>query len=171
MSHNETADGAIEAASAELIEISRDIHAHPELNYQEFHAAEVLTKSLEAHGFEVERGSGGVETAFRGVAQGTGDGPSIGILVEYDALPDVGHGCGHNLLAIGQSLIRSIGDTNPATLAVGIGALLFLVLARKRLKPLLMAVGLAPGRADILTKTAPILAVLATTLVAWQPPR
>ena len=75
---------------------------------------------------------------------------------------------GHNLLAIGQSLIRSIGDTNPATLAVGIGALLFLVLARKRLKPLLMAVGLAPGRADILTKTAPILAVLATTLVAWQ---
>lgn len=109
MSHNETADGAIDAASAELIEISRDIHAHPELNYQEFHAAEVLTKSLEAHGFEVERGSGGVETAFRGVAQGTGDGPSIGILVEYDALPDVGHGCGHNLLAI-------------STLGAGIGA-------------------------------------------------
>lgn len=75
---------------------------------------------------------------------------------------------GHNLLEIGQSLLRSIGDTNLATLAVGAGALVFLILARKRLKPLLMGMGLAPRMADILTKTAPILAVLVTTLVAWQ---
>ncbi|NMT62994.1 SulP family inorganic anion transporter [Marinobacter orientalis] len=75
---------------------------------------------------------------------------------------------GHNLLTIGQSLILSIGNTNLATLAVGTGTLLFLVFARKRLKPLLTAMGQAPALADILTRTAPILAVLVTTLVAWQ---
>ena len=107
--HRESASAAIDAAADELVAISKDLHAHPELNYQEHHAAAILTASLERHGFDVERGSGGVETAFRGVATGRGDGPSIGILVEYDALPDVGHGCGHNLLAI-------------STLGAGIGA-------------------------------------------------
>ena len=100
---------AIDDASEELVAISRDIHSHPELNFQEHHAAQVLADSLAGHGFDVEREVGGVETAFRAVAHGSGDGPSIGILVEYDALPDVGHGCGHNLLAI-------------STLGGGIGA-------------------------------------------------
>ncbi|MEE8117197.1 MAG: hypothetical protein V3T28_08825, partial [Gemmatimonadales bacterium] len=66
---------AIDEASEELVAISRDIHSHPELNYQEHHAAEVLADSLDGHGFEVERAVGGVETAFRAVAQGSGDGP------------------------------------------------------------------------------------------------
>ena len=85
--YREAASAAIDAAADELVTISKDLHAHPELNYQEHHAAAILTASLERHGFDVERGAGGVETAFRGVATGSGDDPSIGILVEYDALP------------------------------------------------------------------------------------
>ena len=95
-----TVDATVDAATDELVSISCDIHAHPELNYEEHHAAAVLTRSLDEHGFVVERGSGGVETAFRGVASGSEGGPTIGILVEYDALPEIGHGCGHNLIAI-----------------------------------------------------------------------
>ena len=98
--YTEAVAAAVDAVGDELVAISRDIHAHPELNYEERRAASLLTAALERHGFEVERGVGGVETAFRGEAAGGGGGPSVGILVEYDALPDVGHGCGHNLLAI-----------------------------------------------------------------------
>ncbi len=99
-SRHEAIADCIESATEELLAISRDIHAHPELNFEEHHAAALLTDSLERHGFDVERGTGGIETAFRGTAQGSGDGPSVGILVEYDALPEIGHGCGHNLIAI-----------------------------------------------------------------------
>ncbi|WP_417512671.1 SulP family inorganic anion transporter [Marinobacter sp.] len=75
---------------------------------------------------------------------------------------------GQNLLTIGQSLASSLGETNLPTLAIGVGALLFLLFARKQLKPLLIRSGVGSRSADILTKTAPILAVLVTTLVAWQ---
>ena len=94
-------EGAVDAAREELVEISLDIHSHPELNFQEYHSAGVLAEALERHGFEVERGVGGVETAFRGVLSGGGgDGPTVALLAEYDALPEIGHGCGHNLIAI-----------------------------------------------------------------------
>ena len=93
--------GAVEELRDELNTISMDIHSHPELNYQEFHAAELLASALERHGFEVERGVGGVETAFKGILRGSkGDGPTVAFLAEYDALPGIGHGCGHNLIAI-----------------------------------------------------------------------
>ena len=92
---------AIDAARDELYEIALDIHAHPELNYEEFYAADLLAGALEGHGFEVERGIGGVETAFRGTLRGGGgDGPTVAVLAEYDALPEIGHGCGHNLIAM-----------------------------------------------------------------------
>jgi amidohydrolase len=92
---------AVDALRQELVDISLDIHAHPELNYQEYHAAQVLADALEYHGFQVERGVGGVETAFRGVISGgEGDGPTVALLAEYDALPGIGHGCGHNLIAM-----------------------------------------------------------------------
>ena len=68
---------AIESARRELMELALDIHAHPELNYQEYYAANLLSGTLERHGFTVERGIGGVETAFRGTLQGgSGDGPT-----------------------------------------------------------------------------------------------
>ncbi|MFQ6027032.1 MAG: M20 family metallopeptidase [Dehalococcoidia bacterium] len=92
---------AIESHREELLGVSLDIHAHPELNYEERHAAALLADALERHGFAVERGIGGVETAFRGTINGSGDdGPTVALLAEYDALPDIGHGCGHNLIAI-----------------------------------------------------------------------
>ena len=92
---------AVDALHQELVDISLDIHAHPELNYQEYHAAQVLADALERHGFRVERGVGGVETAFRAIMPGgQGDGPTVALLAEYDALPGIGHGCGHNLIAM-----------------------------------------------------------------------
>ena len=91
---------AVDAARDELIEISREIHAHPELNYEERQAAALLSDYLERQGFAVERGIGGVETAFAATIEGgAGEGPSVAILVEYDALPGIGHGCGHHLIA------------------------------------------------------------------------
>ena len=97
----ETTAQAIEAARSELVEVALDIHAHPELNYQEQHAAQLLSGTLEKHGFKVERGAGGVETAFTATLPGAaGDGPTVAVLAEYDALPEIGHGCGHNLIAM-----------------------------------------------------------------------
>ncbi|MFT5987200.1 MAG: SulP family sulfate permease [Marinobacter psychrophilus] len=76
-------------------------------------------------------------------------------------------GSGHNLFDIGRSLWASASSINSATLAVGVSTLVFLVLARTRLKPGLLALGVAPQMADVATKTAPILAVVLTTLAAW----
>ena len=98
---SETTASAIDGARSELVEVALDIHAHPELNYQEQHAAQLLSGTLEKHGFQVERGVGGVETAFTAtLSGGAGDGPTVAVLAEYDALPDIGHGCGHNLIAM-----------------------------------------------------------------------
>lgn len=93
--------GAIEEASGALRALSLDIHAHPEENYEERHAHAALTEFFEGRGFAVKRGAYGIETAFQ-AERGSegGDGPRIGILCEYDALPEIGHACGHNLIAI-----------------------------------------------------------------------
>lgn len=96
-----TTANAIGEARSELVEVALDLHAHPELNYQEKYAAELLSGTLERHGFQVERGVGGVETAFTATLPGdAGDGPTVAVLAEYDALPEIGHGCGHNLIAM-----------------------------------------------------------------------
>jgi len=97
---NDRITAAIDEFREELIAVSRDIHSHPELNYEEWHAAGVLADSLEARGFEVQRSVGGIETAFAATLEGRADGPTVALLAEYDALPGVGHGCGHNLIAI-----------------------------------------------------------------------
>ena len=98
---SDAAAKAIDSAREELVGIALNIHAHPELNYQEHHAAKLLSDTLEQHGFVVDRGVGGVETAFRATLEGgAGDGPTVAILAEYDALPEIGHGCGHNLIAM-----------------------------------------------------------------------
>ena len=74
---------------------------------------------------------------------------------------------GHNLIEIVQSILASIGDTNGYTVAIGVSAWLFLLLSRKHVKPFLTRLGVQARLADILSKTAPILAVVVTTLVAW----
>ena len=89
---------AVDRLGDELESLSRRIHDHPELGYQEVKAAGWLSDFLERQGFKVERGVAGVETAFRGTIE-TGEGPTIAILCEYDALPAIGHACGHNVIA------------------------------------------------------------------------
>jgi len=89
---------ALDRASDELEQLSRKIHDHPELGYQEVKASAWLAEFLGARGFKVERGIAGVDTAFRATLD-TGDGPTVAIMCEYDALPGIGHACGHNVIA------------------------------------------------------------------------
>ena len=89
---------AIDEASASLREVNLAIHGKPELNFEEHHAHQVLTDYLDAAGFDVERGAYGMPTAFKAVA-GSGS-PTIAVICEYDALPGIGHACGHNLIAV-----------------------------------------------------------------------
>jgi amidohydrolase len=91
-------DLGVDALGAELAELSRRIHAHPELCFEERQASSWIADFLEQHSpLKVERGLGGLPTAFRAsVGQGR---PKIAILAEYDALPQIGHACGHNLIA------------------------------------------------------------------------
>ena len=89
---------AVDRLGNDLEQLSRRIHDHPELAYQEVKAAGWLCDFLGAQGFKVERGVGGVDTAFRATIE-TGAGPTIAILCEYDALPAIGHACGHNVIA------------------------------------------------------------------------
>jgi len=89
--------GEIEARHHQLGELSQKIHSNPELGFQEVKAADWLTQYLEENGFSVERGICELLTAFRG-SYGQGK-PAMAILAEYDALPELGHACGHNLIA------------------------------------------------------------------------
>jgi amidohydrolase len=89
---------AVDRLGDELDQISRRIHDNPELGYEEVKACGWLTEFLERQGFKVEKGVGGVDTAFRATIE-TGQGPTIAILCEYDALPGIGHACGHNVIA------------------------------------------------------------------------
>ena len=113
---------AIDSASAALRTLSVDIHSHPELNFEEHHAHDVLTSYLEAQGFSVERGAYEMPTAFQAVA-GSGS-PTIAVFSEFDALPGIGHACGHNLIAISGvatalGLKASLGDGNGTIVLVG----------------------------------------------------
>ena len=89
---------AVDRLADELEALSVKIHDHPELAYQEVKACAWLSEFLAKQGFKVEQGAGGVETAFRATIE-TGEGPTIAILCEYDALPGIGHACGHNVIA------------------------------------------------------------------------
>ncbi len=81
-----------------LIDASHQIHEHPELAYEEHFAHDLLVSILEAEGLDTERSCLDVATAFRATA-GSGIGPLVAILCEYDALPEIGHACGHNIIA------------------------------------------------------------------------
>ena len=89
---------AVDRLGDELTQLSARIHAHPELAFEETRASGWLCEFLDRQGFRVERGVGGVPTAFRASLE-TGPGPTLAILCEYDALPGVGHACGHNVIA------------------------------------------------------------------------
>lgn len=92
---------AVDERAGLLVEVSHRIHERPELLFEERFASDLLASALEAEGFDVERGALGLETAFVGRPPGAdgGEGPRVAILCEYDALPGIGHGCGHNIIA------------------------------------------------------------------------
>lgn len=87
----------VEARTELLLATSHSIHDHPEVNYEERHAHDVLTEALDAAGLAVERHAFGLDTAF--AARAGSDGPTVAVLCEYDALPGLGHACGHNIIA------------------------------------------------------------------------
>ncbi|MDP1806375.1 MAG: amidohydrolase, partial [Acidimicrobiales bacterium] len=87
----------VEALAPRLVEASHQIHEHPELNFEEQFAHDLLTGLVEEAGFAVERSAFGVGTGF--AARAGTEGPTIAVLCEYDALPGIGHACGHNVIA------------------------------------------------------------------------
>lgn len=98
--HKARSDAEIEAHRDELLSLSHDIWSHPELCYAEAHAHDVLTGALDRHGFRVERGAFGLETAFAAELEAPrANGPRVALICEYDALPGLGHACGHNIIA------------------------------------------------------------------------
>lgn len=110
----------VDGLEPDLRALSLEIHANPELAFEETFAAGRLTGELEAHGFQVQRGYPDLPTAFKAsfVLDGEGGraaGPTIAFIAEYDALPGIGHGCGHNLIctaAVGAAvaLTRALKD-------------------------------------------------------------
>jgi amidohydrolase len=86
----------VERRADVLIEASHEIHAHPELNFEEHFAHDLLSSLIEGDGVEVERSAFDIDTAF--VARAGSEGPTIAVLCEYDALPGIGHACGHNII-------------------------------------------------------------------------
>ena len=106
MSQLDVASSAVDASADALIALSHFIHAHPELGYEEFESGEAVASAAERAGFRVERGIASLPTAFR-ATQGTGD-LHVVYCAEYDALPVVGHACGHNMIAA-SSLGAAIG--------------------------------------------------------------
>jgi amidohydrolase len=116
----ETAVDEVNSRRQELTELSIRIHDNPETGFQELRACEWLTEYLERYGFKMERGVCGMDTAFRGT-YGEG-GPAIALLAEYDAPPELGHACGHNIIctaAVGAAVaVRGAVDERGGSVVV-----------------------------------------------------
>jgi len=119
---HERADERIEQLDDRLWAVATALHERPELSYEEHAAADRLTRELTADGFEVETGVAGLSTAF--VARAGAGRPCVALLLEYDALPGLGHACGHNLIAaagLGAALAAKevLADSPGSLLAIG----------------------------------------------------
>jgi amidohydrolase len=117
-------DAHLDQERTALLDLAHRIHAHPEVRFEEVQAAAWLAESLEARGFVVERGVGGLPTAFRARLDGRGPGPTVAVLCEYDALPGLGHACGHNVIATmgagaGFALAPLMAELDGALLVIG----------------------------------------------------
>lgn len=108
----------IDAMRDRLVSMADYIFDNPEFDGHEVKAARLLTDTLEEHGFSLERGLAGFDTAFRAVWQHGEGGPSIGILTEYDALVGLGHGCGHHMQGpgcVGAAIaLKDLAETDPS---------------------------------------------------------
>jgi amidohydrolase len=107
----------INALADDLIEVSHAIHAHPELAFQEEFACKTLTESLSQNGLNPTTGVFTLPTAFEATLNADKAGPTVAILAEYDALPGIGHACGHNIIAttaLGATLgLQAVADLLP----------------------------------------------------------
>jgi len=97
----QTVLSTIDSISGELTDLARRIHANPEIAFQEVQSSRWLVETLDRHGFQTELGIADLPTAFRAEMNGNGSGPTVAFLAEYDALPEIGHACGHNLICMG----------------------------------------------------------------------
>ena len=107
-----------------LYEISDYIYNNPELGNQEYKAVEALTRFLKEHGFEIECPYAGMDTAFKATFDSGKEGKNIGYLCEYDALPEIGHGCGHNMIGAmscgaGVSLSKVLSEIGGKVIVYG----------------------------------------------------
>jgi len=114
---------AVDEIEATLLEVSHAVHANPELSFQEHEACRLLVSTLEAAGLAVEPGAYGLQTAFSSdFGPGDGETPCVALLAEYDALPEIGHACGHNIIAtasVGAGLaLRALGDRLPGRVRI-----------------------------------------------------
>lgn len=88
----------LEALADDLVEMSRFIYNNPEIGFAEYKACSLLCSFLEKEGFTIEKEVAGLSTAFKAYVKGPHAKPLIGFVAEYDASPEIGHGCGHNLI-------------------------------------------------------------------------
>src|SRR3972149_9774831 len=87
----------IESTKGRMIEVSETIHSYAEVGTKEFKSSQLLCDELQKNGFNVQRGIAEIQTAFKASIQGK-SGPAVAFLAEYDALPGIGHACGHNII-------------------------------------------------------------------------
>lgn len=165
------ADRAIEAASDGLIALSHSIHAEPELAFDEHRSAAKIVELLRGGGFEVRTGIADLPTAFD-ARFGSGE-LVVGICAEYDALPGIGHACGHNIIAAaaaGAGLgLAAVADALGITVRVigtpaeETGGGKVLMLERGVFADVGMALMVHPGPFDITGATSLALADIAVT--------
>src|SRR5574344_99523 len=93
----------VDRLSDRLLDISHQIHARPEIGNEEFFASRTLIDLLEDFGFEIEKNISSYDTGFIASYKAEKEGPTIAFLAEYDALPGLGHACGHNLIGTASS--------------------------------------------------------------------
>ena len=124
MTVKETLHLEVSALETDLRGLSDYIFANPELGHQEFKSSKAHIELLEKHGFTVETPYAGFDTAFRATFDSGQSGPTIAYLSEYDALPSIGHGCGHNMLGTvdtgaGIALSKVINQTGGRVIVLG----------------------------------------------------
>lgn len=117
-------NASVEKHKELYIQTSQAIHARPEIGNEEYFACEALTKLLQDAGFTVETGVAGHETAFYAEKVSEKQGPTVAFLAEYDALPGIGHACGHNIIgttsvAAGIALADVIENTGGKVVVLG----------------------------------------------------
>ena len=113
----------IESAKDRIIDVSKAIHSFAELGTKEFKSSQLLCDELQENGFSVQRGIAGIQTAFKANVQGK-PGPAVAFLAEYDALPGIGHGCGHNIIGTSATfaaiaLAKMIKELNGGVTVIG----------------------------------------------------